>query len=494
MKDSYKSIEGSANTFFLGTLFSRFGGVFRDVFLAYFFGSTPLLASFMVAFRFSYLFRRLFGETVLSSSFIPYFENFRKKNEKEAAKFYRDIFFTLIFFLTGFIFFISLIFNSFSKDLFSRDFFDIFSLSLIMLPGLIFICLFSLNVAFLQCYKKFFITGIAPLFFNIFWILSIFLFKDFDRDIAIKILAIGVVFAYFFQMLFLQFSVFKFLKKALSLKEFFNPKIFSEKFKQIIKPISLTIIGVSAVQVNNALDSCFAKIADPSGPAYLWYAIRGQQVPIALFAIAISSALLPSLSREENFSKFLNFIKKSLEKTFALMILSTFFLLAIGFAAITIIYGRGSFLDLSIINTTKCLASYAIGIVFISFVFIFANAFFAKKMYLYPTIASVLSVMINIFLNAFFVFYLKWGAISVAIATSISAFFNFLILYRKFSKKFEKILNLNLLKNFAKNLTIAFLAFVITLIFGFFAFKDPSLIIFKIFRNFIFIIICKGIV
>ena len=43
------------------------------------------------------------------------------------------------------------------------------------------------------------------------------------------------------------------------------------------------------------MDSIFATYASLEGPAYLWYAIRIQQLPIALFGIALASALLPLL-------------------------------------------------------------------------------------------------------------------------------------------------------------------------------------------------------
>ena len=42
---------------------------------------------------------------------------------------------------------------------------------------------------------------------------------------------------------------------------------------------SLGMMGVAATQINSASDALFARAADPEGPAYLWYAVRIQQLP-----------------------------------------------------------------------------------------------------------------------------------------------------------------------------------------------------------------------
>ena len=59
--DTPNVITKSAKQFFYGTFLSRISGFFRDAILAFFFGASPIIAAFMVAFRFSNLLRRLFG-------------------------------------------------------------------------------------------------------------------------------------------------------------------------------------------------------------------------------------------------------------------------------------------------------------------------------------------------------------------------------------------------------------------------------------------------
>ena len=90
-------------------------------------------------------------------------------------------------------------------------------------------------------------------------------------------------------------SVFRILKGFLSWRQILVLTLFSPELKKMIAPLLLGAVGVGAVQINSALDAVFARSASLEGPAYLWYAIRIEQLPLALFGIALSSALFPLL-------------------------------------------------------------------------------------------------------------------------------------------------------------------------------------------------------
>jgi len=193
--DTSNSIIRSFKNFFLGTFFSRISGFLRDIFMAFFFGASPHIASFMVAYRFANLFRRLFGESSFQATFIPYYESLRLEDKEKASKFYRDLFFSLLFFLVLIVLFCegSLFFASkFIKNS------QIISLTQIMLPGLIFICLYALNSAFLQCHRNYFLAAAAPIAFNVTWILCAIFFRKTIDEKFVFILSVFIVFALLF--------------------------------------------------------------------------------------------------------------------------------------------------------------------------------------------------------------------------------------------------------------------------------------------------------
>ncbi|NGX49166.1 MAG: Lipid II flippase MurJ [Candidatus Anoxychlamydiales bacterium] len=491
--DTSNSITKSFKSFFLGTFFSRISGLLRDVLTAFFFGASPHIAAFMVSYRFANLFRRLIGEASFQAGFVPHYENLRLEGSKKASFFYRDLFFSVAVFLAVLITISQVALFTFAKFTSNKE---IISLTQIMLFGLIFICLYALNSSFLQCHRSYFLPSIAPMAFNLTWIFSCIAFRNLIDEKFVYVLAIAIVFAFFFQYFATAFSSFKIISKDLKISEILKPKLFTPDIKKLVKPIMLSILGIGAVQINSALDAAFAIFAEKSGPAYLWYAIRIYQLPLALFGIAISSAILPPLARAyklDDFQNFKKFLNLAFLKSFSLMLISSFALILIGPTLINLLFARGAFKLDAIINTSYSLFGYSIGLLFATFVMIISQAFYAKKEYLIPTIASISSVLLNILLNSVFIFVFHMKSASVAIATSLSAILNFLILNYYLKKKFTKFgTSENLIKIYEKDIYKRFFkisislisASILTILVGYFM-KNPS-IYFLLNKDFVF--------
>ena len=468
-----------AKAFFSGTLISRFSGMMRDILLAMFFGTSQFLASFMVAFRFANLFRRLFAESALSSSFVPMLEKKRKQSEKLSDFFFRDVFVLLLSvgtvvtaFLEGCVFFSSYFLKG-------TSFFEILPFIHIMLPSIVFLMLYGLFSAYLQCSGKYFIGAFSPVAFNIIWCIFAFFAKSHSQSGAMTILSWGVNVAFFAQLILTAFVAVKSFSKSLSKTELFSSFSLKESAKEIFKPYVLGMIGISAVQLNTLLDSLFAKIADGSGPAYLWYAIRIQQVPLSLFSIALAAAMLPTLSRvlkQNSTGQFQTTLNATLRKNILLLSFSSIGLVVLGFMSLRLIFFRGAFDVVSLGMTLKCLWGYLLGLVFQGSVIVLSQGFYAKHDFKTPVKASAIAVAINISCNALFVFGFKLGAVSIALATSFASIFQFFYLQAKFRQHSE-------IKNFyfsLKCLTISSVAAIATVAFCSFV-KDPS---FQVLRTF----------
>jgi putative peptidoglycan lipid II flippase len=298
LADHPASLTKSALSFFSGTALSRISGLARDMSIAYVFGTHASIAAFLVALRLANLLRRIFGEGALLNSFIPHFETYRKENPKQAAEFFRDSFSSIFVILILLISLIELLLYS-SQSIFkiSESNAQIVHLIAIILPGVLFICLFSLCSGLLQCEKSYFLTGISPVAFNVIWIASVWLLRNQIPDVAAVGLSIGITLAFFFQWLITVPKTISILLKSLKLKELIMGRIFTREMRALMSSLSISVIGVTAAQINTAIDTIFARFASLEGPAYLNYAIHIQQLPLALIGISISSALLPPLSR-----------------------------------------------------------------------------------------------------------------------------------------------------------------------------------------------------
>lgn len=428
--DTTSLIQRSAVRFFSGTMLSRITGYLRDVALAFSFGTDPLLAAFLVAFRFAHLARRLFGEGSLQNVFIPHFEELRREDPKKALGFFRDLSVSLALFIALFSLGIALALSPFLSN-------EIVLLTCLMLPSLLFICLFGLNAALLECEKQFFLPSLAPVAFNLVWIAAALALGSYPIQDAVKGLSLAVCAACFFQW---AVTVPKALKGT-DLAFWKRAKLFSGEVRKLYKPLLLANIGVAASQINNAVDPLFALYASSEGPAWLWYAVRLQQLPLALFGIALTTALIPPLSRAikaQDMKKGREFLNFSMKKLALFTIPTSFLIFPCALNAVALLFGHGSFQEASIINTSLCLLCYGIGIFPMAQILVTAPALYAFKDFKSPTVLSILCMALNISLNALFIFVLGFGAESVAIGTSLAAFFNAGMLYQLLTKKMSE--------------------------------------------------------
>lgn len=426
--DSFRSIMRSALRFCTGTVLSRATGLFRDIALAFSFGTHASLAAFFVSFRLAQTCRRLFGEGALQSAFVPLFEKIRKEDSQRAIFFFRDLNVLWICLLSLFICTsMSAIFIFLTWGSCDPSSYEVWFLTLLMLPSLLPICLFGLNISLLQCEKKFFIAGAAPAAFNIVISLAALLLHSKDAQSAMPYLSGAVVVGCVLQWATTFLPVMRSIAHSLVNGFLEKLHLFSQDVKQLWKPLSFGILGVGASQINSAVDALFSRYADLQGPAYLWFSIRIQQLPLALFGIALSGALLPPLARAiqaKEREKYLSFLSTALRKSVALLTPCTALLMVAGDQIVSCLYGRGDFQAHSIITTTSCLQGYALALVPTGLKIIFASAFYAQQNYSIPMKGAVLSLIINTALNAVFVFCFGLQALSIALATSIAEWIN----------------------------------------------------------------------
>lgn len=443
--DSISTITRSAVRFFSGTAISRVTGMLRDMVLAFCFGTHEALAALLVGFRLSHVARRLFGEGALQSAFIPVFEELRKTEQIRAFRFFRDLTCLLTLFLLGFAL-LSMIGLAASLKIidWSAGNSEIVKLMIILMPSLIFICLFGLNSSLLQCEKRYFTVGIAPAFFNLAIIAGSLFFIGWDPREAMPYVAVFIVLGCALQWGSTVFATLKSVKANLGTSMLEQIRLYSGDIRRLSAPLALGLLGVGASQINNAVDALFARWADPEGPAQLWFSLRLLQLPLALFGIAVSGALLPPLSRSIQAgrqSEYLQFLDFALRRVFALLMPCSLGLYIFGTPLINLIFGRGDFQLHSILTTCGCLHGYAIGLLPMGLVIVLAPAFYAFKDFKTPAWGAFLSLALNFLLNCLFVFGLGMQALSVALATSISSWVNIAFLYMLLHRRFGQVVS-----------------------------------------------------
>jgi putative peptidoglycan lipid II flippase len=203
------------------------------------------------------------------------------------------------------------------------------------------------------------------------------------------------------------------------------------------------VIAASAVQINVAVNGCFASFLSNGAVTWLNNSFRLMQLPLGIFGVAIATVTLPlvskSAARGDN-AAFRATLARALRLAFFLTIPSAVGLICLGGPIISLIYQHGKYTAFSAEQTGATLQCYAIGLVAYSGIKVLAPAFYALDARTTPMTCSFISIGINVLLNGIFTYALGWGPRGLALSTSLTAIVNFTLLYvlmRRLTGKLE---------------------------------------------------------
>ena len=433
----------STGTFSFFTIISRLLGYLRDILIAVFLGAGPLADAFFVAFRIPNTFRRLFSEGTFNAAFVPSYATELSQGRDRSDEFANNIFnllilglFSLIIFIEIFMpIFVFLIAPGFDGDSQRMDL--AINLTRITFPFLFFISLASFFSAILNSHNRFAAASAAPIILNILLIGVLFCGKILD-DNLVYYLSYAVTLSGVVQLIFLH----SFVKKFYFPKISFKIKI-DEKVKKFFKKLLPSIFSSGVTQINILVGTIIASF-QASAVSYLYYADRIYQINLAIAGIAIGTVILPQLSKyiENNQKDEITLIQnKALELCLFLSVPATIALAIASEQIVSALFGYGSFDESSVKNSAKALYFFSLGLPAFSLIKIFSSFFFAHNNTKTPFYISLISVLLNIFISIYY--FNSIGFIIIPIATTISSWFNCLVLFIFLKKR--NLFNFNLL-------------------------------------------------
>ena len=420
------------------TMISRVLGMARDICIANFFGSGVATDAFILSFRIPNLFRRLFAEGAFSQAFVPVLTEYKEIHSHQKVK-------SLVNRAMGSLGLILLLFTILGI-LLSDTIVSLFApgyvyagaseklqlssdLLQITFPYLFLISMTALSAGVLNAYGKFAAPAFSPALLNLCLIGSaVFLRERFDDPIFS--LAWGVLIAGVLQLTWQMPSLNQL--KLLPRPEigFRDPGV--KKVGFLMLP---AVFGASVSQINIMLDTVLASFLETGSLSWLYYSDRLLELPLALFGIAIATVILPRLSSDHlkdsrnNFSETLGWAVKSvllfgLPATAALVILSD--------ELIATLFFHGVMESRDVFMAGASLAAYGAGLVGHMLVKILAPGYFARQDMISPVRFGVIAMVANMGLNLVFIWHFKH--VGLAIATTISAFLNAVLLYSGLNK------------------------------------------------------------
>tara|TARA_A100001037_G_C15153341_1_gene641264 strand:+ start:9653 stop:11182 length:1530 start_codon:yes stop_codon:yes gene_type:complete len=439
---NYKQILSFSGKVSFATLLSRILGFCRDVFIARSLGAGLFADIFFAAFSVPSIFRRIFTDGALNSSFIPIYKDIdntdsetRRNKFSGAASILIVLCFLLITFLGIFFsdFIVQIFFPGFVN--FNKKFHLTSNLLKIMFPFLFFISLWGIASSILNANNFFFLPAIAPALQNLAMITALIIFLGSSYEKILFSLAWAVLIGGLLQFLIQLPLLFK--------NNFFpiltNPFKVSE-LRNFMLMVGPTALSIGVLQINVLLDRILASFLSVGSISYLYYANRLVQFPHALISIAVTTVAFPVMSEkkdEVSRTQSKDTLRESSEILLSVAIPASVGLIILACPIIELLFKRGEFSNADVLSSAKTLQAYSFGIVFFGINRLIVSAYHAVLEAKYPMRCAYYTLLSNVVFSLLLVY--PFGYTGIAFATSISSFVNFLLLTRKKSSLEAKI-------------------------------------------------------
>lgn len=440
--------------------------------IARYFGASFISDSFFVAFKLPNLFRRLFAEGALNAAFIPVISGIKVKHGDQDAVMFLSKIFSLVLLL---IFPLILIFEilmpfviigmapGFQSDM--SKFNLTVQLSRLTFPFLLFVSLSSLLGSFLNTMNKFAAMAFTPVILNLIIITTFLTFgtKSGNALILSIYVASSISIAGVVQLLWLIFNLNRegiFLR----IKHIFTLKIFQidNYTKKLLYLFIPAVVGNGVYQINLLIDMILASTLRDGSISFLYFSDRIVQLPLGVLGISLSTALLPTISKFIKQNKYNDANKTAnfcLQLGFFFSIPASFGLFLLSDQILDLLFVRGEFSAYDAQSTAQSLRAFCIGLPAFILIKIFSVLFFSREDTKIPVLIAFLSMVVNLCFNLILID--KFFHVGLAMATSIAAWFNAMILGMILVKKNFLIIKVQTLKIFLKGLTCSIFMFLV---------------------------------
>ena len=413
------------------TLVSRILGFVRDIIVARAFGAGMAADAFFVAFKIPNLFRRLFAEGAFSQAFVPVLSECREKQGEEAVRRLVDAAAgTLAIVVLGVVtvgvvaapVFVLLFAPGFVHETAKLELSA--SLLRVTFPYLLFISLSGLAGSVSNIYGRFGIPALSPVMLNITLIIGAVWLAPY-LDEPVMGLAIGVIAGGITQLAMQYAGLWRLGFRPRPLIAFGDAGV-----RKILRLMGPAIFGVSVAQINMMLDTILASFLQTGSISWLYYADRLCEFPLGVFGLALSTVILPALSKrhsEGSPAAFSGTLEWGLRWVFLIGMPSAVALAVLAVPLLSTLFQYGQMNHRDVVMSAQALVALAFGLLPFILVKVLAPAFYARLDTRTPVRIGIIAMISSSAMNVVLVFPLAHAGL--ALATSLGAYINSWLLY-----------------------------------------------------------------
>jgi putative peptidoglycan lipid II flippase len=413
----FKSI--FSNSF--GILISRVSGLARDILMTSVLGANMWSDIFLMAFKFPNLFRRIFAEGSFTQSFMPSYIASKQKSVFAVAIFIRFMMFIVALSLLVTLFpqtSTKLLAWDWNADLIAKT----APLTMINFWYLDLIFIVTFLGTLLQHKEHFFTTAFSTVWLNIAMVAALLLFAHSDPKTIVYALSFSILIGGLMQIITHLYSIrnqglMKLLIGGWKYRNMKDVKEEERKFSTLFFP---SLLGNSTAQVASFIDTSLASFLAAGSVSYLFYANRIFQLPFAIIALAITTALFPSIAKaikNENHTLAYRNLHKSFWLLSALLGISVLGGVLLSEPIIWLLFERGNFTIQDTHNTANVLMMYMVGLIPFGLAKLFSLYLYAMHKHIKAAKIAGASLIINLIFSLLLM--KPMGAAGLALAGSI---------------------------------------------------------------------------
>jgi putative peptidoglycan lipid II flippase len=435
-----------------GIFLSRIAGLARDRFFAHYFGNSDAADAFKAAIRIPNFLQNLFGEGVLSASFIPVYAALLAQDDVEEADRTAGAVFSLLALTASLLVLIGVLTTPWLIELIAPGFHGekrelTISLVRILFPGAGLLVLSAWCLGVLNSHRKFFLSYTAPVIWNVAMIVALIAFGSrMEQYPLARVLAWGAVVGSALQV-GVQWPVVMRLLGRMKLSLAHQ----AENVRTVIRNFVPVFISRGVVQISAYVDSFLASLLPTGAVAAFSYAQTLYTLPVSLFGMAVSAAELPAMSGElgdpEHVAEALRHrLDAGLRQIAYFVIPSVVGFLILGDVIVSAIYQSGRFTHDDAIYVWGILAGATVGLLASTLGRLYSSTYYALRDTRTPLRFAIVRVVLTTGLGYFCAVLLppmigvqmRWGAAGLTISAGISGWVEFLLLRHFLNRRIGK--------------------------------------------------------
>ena len=431
-----------------GILLSRLIGLVRQRVFSHYFGLSDAADAFNAAFRIPNFLQNLFGEGVLSASFIPVYARLLAEGGEEEAGRVAGAVGSILALASSVLVLAGVLATPWLIDAIAPGFHGAkreltIRIVRILFPGAGLLVLSAWCLGILNSHRKFFLSYTAPVVWNLAMIATLVLFRREAQAALAVTLAWGSVAGSA-----LQFGVQ--LPAVLGLARHLRASLDTgePQVREVIRNFGPVFVSRGVVQISGWVDSLLASLLGEGAVAGLTNAQTLYLLPVSLFGMSVSAAELPAMSSAlgaaaEIAAQLRGRLDAGLRQIAFFIVPSAMAFLALGGTIAAVLFQTGRFTAADSRYVWAILAGSAVGLLAQTLGRLYSSAYYALRDTRTPLNFAIVRVILTSGLGYLCAVPLprwigidaKWGVAGLTASAGVAGWVEFTLLRRTLNRR-----------------------------------------------------------